>query len=520
MIFLKKNIINSLILFLGFFIILLTLWITKIFGKNVYYVEILYNIHVGYEGFKNSPNTYKIDFALYTVFPALFLSVLTIYICRKIKNILSFSQTPKKYLWLNKYNNILRTLYYNRYLKILLFNYSAFLIYSSLFFLLQFGFFEYFEKNARYEDYPNLYKNPYSIKYNEPIDKKNLILFYVESLEYDVSKLSNKNKSNPIQPFNEIKGKNIYDFKHAPSTSFSIAGVVASQCSLPFNVVINSNLNKIPKEKLFCLSDVLAKQNYDQVFYISVDKQFQSFGAFKERHGYEVNDVNVIKKDLKLIEKPSNEMAWGGGVYDSALLNHAKKEIIKKHNAGKKFNFTIINTDTHHPYGYSPECLIGDISTESLQAHEAYKCSGTIIKKFFDDLDHMGILENTLVVIMGDHLAYRDLMGSLNKQEKRNVYFKINSDKNFTRTKLNHFDVAPTILDELGILPGNIKQFGFGISLFQDKDKFNYNNHYNLVMRSDILSNFYVRRLLKFVPPARTDGLDPGPNAKMIKTND
>ena len=39
-------------------------------------------------------------------------------------------------------------------------------------------------------------------------------------------------------------------------------------------------------------------------------------------------------------------------------------------------------------------------------------------------------------------------------------------------------------------------------------------------MRSDILSNFYVRRLLKFVPPARTDGLDPGPNAKMIKTND
>ena len=141
----------------------------------------------------------------------------------------------------------------------------------------------------------------------------------------------------------KIKGKNIYDFKHAPSTSFSIAGVVASQCSLPFNVVINSNLNKIPKEKLFCLSDVLAKQNYDQVFYISVDKQFQSFGAFKERHGYEVNDVNVIKKDLKFIEKPSNEMAWGGGVYDSALLNHAKKEIIKKHNAGKKFNFSYIS---------------------------------------------------------------------------------------------------------------------------------------------------------------------------------
>ena len=57
-------------------------------------------------------------------------------------------------------------------------------------------------------------------------------------------------------------------------------------------------------------------------------------------------------------------------------------------------------------------------------------------------------------------------------------------------------------------------------SSFQNKNKFDYDKHYNLVMRHDILSNFYLRRLLKFVPPARTDGLDPGPNAKMIATID
>ena len=126
---------------------------------------------------------------------------------------------------------------------------------------------------------------------------------------------------------------------------------------------------KLPKEKLYCLSDVLAKQNYEQVFYISVDQQFQSFGPFKERHSFKVNDANVIKKDFRTIEKPSNKMAWGGGVYDSTLLNHAKKEIIKIYKSGKNA-FTIINTDTHHPFGYSPECIIGDISSESLQAYE------------------------------------------------------------------------------------------------------------------------------------------------------
>ena len=42
---------------------------------------------------------------------------------------------------------------------------------------------------------------------------------------------------------------------------------------------------------------------------------------------------------------------------------------------------------------------------------------------------------------------------------------------------MNHFDVAPTILDALNILPEDNKQFGFGISLFQDENKFNYDKH-------------------------------------------
>ena len=130
-------------------------------------------------------------------------------------------------------------------------------------------------------------------------------------MEYDVSKLSNNDKSDPLEFFNKIKGENIYNFKHGPSTSFSIAGIVASQCSLPFNVVVNSNLNKIPKEKLFCLSDVLARQNYEQIFYLTVDGKFQSTGPFKKKHGYKVNDANVIKKDLNITEKSSNQSAWG-----------------------------------------------------------------------------------------------------------------------------------------------------------------------------------------------------------------
>ena len=203
--FFKKNILNFLILTLGFFIILLTLWITKTFGKNVYYVEILY-IHIGYEGFKDSPNEYKISFLLYTIFPAFVLSIIFLFAGNKLEQIQN-SNEDYKYLWLNKYIKIFKLVFLSKFIKIFLFNSYIFLVYCSLFFVFQFGFFEYFEKNARYEDYPELYKNPYLIKYNEPANQKNLILFYVESLEYDVSKLSNNDKSDPLEFFNKIKGE-------------------------------------------------------------------------------------------------------------------------------------------------------------------------------------------------------------------------------------------------------------------------------------------------------------------------
>ena len=79
---------------------------------------------------------------------------------------------------------------------------------------------------------------------------------------------------------------------------------------------------------------------------------------------------------------------------------------------------------------------------------------------------------------------------------------------------MNHFDVAPTILDALNILPEIINNLVLESLYFKMKINFNYDKHYNLVMRHDILSNFYLRRLLKFVPPARTDGLDAGQNLK------
>jgi hypothetical protein len=58
--------------------------------------------------------------------------------------------------------------------------------------------------------------------------------------------------------------------------------------------------------------------------------------------------------------------------------------------------------------------------------------------------------------------------------DERTVYFKyMNSLKIATaRSDMTHFDVAPTILDSLGLLTDNTQKFGLGYSVFAPIDDY------------------------------------------------
>ena len=75
----------------------------------------------------------------------------------------------------------------------------------------------------------------------------------------------------------------------------------------------------------------------------------------------------------------------------------------------------------------------------------------------------------------------------------RNIYFKMNNKKPFLRDKINHFDIAPTILDSLGFLPLGNSRFGFGVSAL--RDDFDYKSHYEKVMDKKIVSDYLIHEL-------------------------
>ena len=487
--FLKKNIYKFIVLFLSFFFIYFTLWIKKTFGIQVIYIELVYSGHLALSTVTASNKSYLVEFFLRVVNLSIISSLIWILILEKLKKIKFFRSALIRFFILNI---------------------NCYLIYGIIFFIIQFKFYElardYLNAYVNYNSNLGLYNDPYFINYNNPHNKKNLILFYYEALENNIENLTNntnleKNSNlslskfeNPIKLIQDMEGKNIYNFKEAPTANFSIAGVISSQCSLPYYPIISLNIHKMKNENMFCMSDVLTDFGYEQIFYITVDKKFHGFRIFKENHHYKIHDKNKIIKDFPDVE-PNG---WGGGVFDNDLLRHAKQKIIELHKSNKKFNVTLINTDTHPPYIISPKCEIKDkLKTEIYKAYESYKCSSKYIRNFFDDLKNEGVLENTVVVILGDHLAYDSILKTYRNNQNRNVFFKINTKKEFTRSKMNNFDVAPTILDEMGFFPKEQDKFGFGVSLFNKNRNFNYDKHYDKVMNKEVLTNYYLKLLFK-----------------------
>jgi len=474
---LKGNLLNLFCLFIFFFFLFFSYWLIKLFGSTTYYIEIIYNLLLAYDGTKQSPLSYKIDFLLTVINTPIFFSVIFFFIIKKIKDFFK--------------NNNFRELFMVK----LILNYKIYPFIGLCFFLIQFKFYDHFLEYSEFKDKAGLYNDPRTISFNNPTNKKNLILIYFESLEYGIENLQ---QESPIKLINEIEGKNIYDFKPASGATWSIAGVTSSMCGIPLHLSVGIDFFKKNQKKFYCVGDVLNRNGYSQNFFITVGQGFHGFGKFFTRQGYNVYDRFNIKA-----EKPDiSNTGWGKGIQDDDFIDFIKNKIVEKHKKKELFNITFITTDTHHPFQSSRKCKIKvpkskDINSKSIKA---YKCTSLFINKFVKDLTDAGVMDNTVLIIMGDHLA-DGKVNKIKKNANRSVYFKINTKKKLIRKKMTHFDVAPTILDELGFMPENLSSFGFGKSLLSNNENYNYDIHYQNIMDPRIINDKYMVDLFKFEKP-------------------
>lgn len=296
------------------------------------------------------------------------------------------------------------------------------------------------------------YRPPSEQNIIPPKRKPNLVLIYVESLEkgYSNERLMGSNLLEPLD--NATKPAHHFDrLVQTTGTGWTIAGIVSSQCGVPLKSLSLFNIdNQKAKIKSFlpgidCLGDVLERYGYKNIFMGGASLYFADKGKFFSEHGYS----ELYGKEEWSRSGVKSFSDWG--LYDDDLLGRAKARLDALEKSKQPFNLTMLTVDTHIPKGYVNK-------TCAQQGVTDYKgivsCTAGLVADFVTYMKQKGYLNNTVVVIVGDHLSMAAPLESELHQlgANRTIYNAILAPDSLHKNTetIYHFDLFPSILYAMG----------------------------------------------------------------------
>lgn len=319
-----------------------------------------------------------------------------------------------------------------------------------------------------------------------PAKKKNLVYIFLESFEstYFSKELGGANDVNLMPEMTKLlQEPGAVSFSHQDNyggmvqtygSGYSIAGMFAQQSGLPFKVPGDGNQygvenNFIPGAKI--LGDVLEDEGYNLQFLAGADGSFGGVDNLYRTHGnFDVFDYVRAKKEGKLHE---DYWVWWG-YEDKKLYEYSKEFMEELSQKDEPFAIVIETIDSHFPGGYTDESC----STEFDQPYmNSIKCVDKLTADFIRYVQQQPYYEDTVIVIMGDHLSMdQEYFKTIDPNYERTVFNAfLNVDQslidqaNTHNRKASAIDVFPTILRSMGVdIRGH--RLGLGADLYSNQD--------------------------------------------------
>jgi len=297
----------------------------------------------------------------------------------------------------------------------------------------------------------------------------NLVLIYLESVEMNFSLFEGVfDELSDIQN----QGLTVKGMHQVQDTGWTIAGIVSSQCGIPLmsHGIIGRNRFKnidtmVPG--VTCLGDVLKESGYETVYVGGAGLEFAGKGRFLRMHGY---DRQYGENDFSPDLRPSF-MEWG--IPDEYVFARSLEEMRKLQANGKPYLLSMLTLSGHTPDGYpSPLCYdLIPSAKDMARILLSIKCAGVLTQGFLATAEEEGLLENTFVVVMNDHLAMKNSKyDELKKLDRQNYLTILGPDIPASVIERNGatFDVYPTLLSLLGF---SLKdgRAGLGVDLLSDQ---------------------------------------------------
>ena len=299
--------------------------------------------------------------------------------------------------------------------------------------------------------------------YRQPVikqtgEKKNLVFIYAESIERTF--FNEDIFPGLITGLRELESRSttFTNVRQVNNTTWTVAGIVASQCGLP--LITTSHGNSMSGMDKFlssarCLSDLLRDKGYYLSYYGGANPVFAGKRSFLKTHGF--NEYFGWKELAPKLNMPNYRAPWG--LYDDHLLSLAYRRFLELSNDDRDFALVTLTLDTHGQKGRASKSCAGIIYGDgSNPILNTVACSDFLITNFVKKILDSPFASNTIVVIASDHLAMKNTATDLLEQGDRTNMFMVIEPEGKANKIDKHastLDIAPTILPFMGF-KGNV----------------------------------------------------------------
>ena len=301
------------------------------------------------------------------------------------------------------------------------------------------------------------------------LNNKNLVYIYLESIERTYFDESLFPGLMPNLKRIESASLSFTEIEQIDGSSWTIAGMVSSQCGIP--LLTPSGGNEMSGMYRFlpaaiCMGDILSASGYDLSYVGGASTKFAGKRNFFKTHGF--NKIEGFDELIDGVANTSYKSSWG--LHDDTLFAILKKRFNMLVASGKPFGLFTLTLDTHYNGHKTEFCKDVQYKDGSNPLLNAVHCTDMMVAEFYDYIKNHQSFGNTLVVIGSDHLAMRNVnWDDLQKGNRKNLLL-ISGEEIVSQNIAKPgalIDVAPTILNILG---GDIEGLGFGRDLLGTND--------------------------------------------------
>jgi lipoteichoic acid synthase len=295
-------------------------------------------------------------------------------------------------------------------------------------------------------------------------EQRNVVLILLESTR--AQSVTPYNENLETTPFlDELAKSSLLVERAYTVVPWTSKANVAVNCGIPPNVR-NAAYGIIPESApdgipARCLPDLLRGQNYNTVYFQATNKDFENWPTLVENFGYEeFYPIESMSKEDKEGFERVNYVEYETAYEDDILLKPSEEWL--RENRAEPFLATYLTATPHDAYvvpnRYGEKTFAED---EELNRYlNTIRYQDFFLKNLFDQYKELGLYENTVFVVLGDHGEAFGEHGARKHglavyEETTRIPMLIHDPRQFengarVEEPVSQLDVLPTMADLLG----------------------------------------------------------------------